>query len=385
MHTTLQALGVDPAGILRMVEKGQGLNIVLQQVPCAAANIIKQEMLAIGADAAVARGTVACRLAATDVLLMGTLKQYRRLIGRLPQQPFGLSGLASELQEVIDRQLSAPAVLRGKNCCLDLARPQVMGIINVTPDSFYDGGVAIDVDAALRQAELQIEAGADLLDIGGESTRPGSVGVTAQVELQRVLPAVKALLQNFDVPLSIDTTKATVAAAALECGADFINDISGLTFDPEMAGVVAAQAAGLFVMHTRGRPAVMQQQTDYNDLMAEIVSSLRAAIERARHAGISADHLAIDPGIGFGKSVAGNLHILRHLSELRCLGAAVLLGTSRKSFIGKVLQLPDSQQRLYGSLATVALGVANGAQIFRVHDVAATRQVVDMAWAIAQS
>lgn len=273
-------------------------------------------------------------------------------------------------------------ILRGRRHSLVLDRPRIMGILNVTPDSFSDGGRYRTVDAALFRAETMVAEGVDLIDIGGESTRPGVEEVPAELELERVAPVVEALRRSFDLPLSIDTTKSAVADATLAVGADFINDISGLSFDPDLAQKVAKHGGGLFVMHTSGRPAVMQTLTVYSDIMAEISASLSASVAQALAAGISREALAVDPGIGFGKDVDGNLEILRRLDELRVFGLPVLLGTSRKSFIGKVLNISTPDERLYGTLATVALGVAAGAAIFRVHDVRAARETALMAAAI---
>lgn len=380
--SAMTALGVDPAGIKRMAGKAQHLNVLIEAVPCGAANIIKQEMLAIGADAAVARGSVTCSRPLTDVLLMGSKKQLFSLVQRLPYQPFGLATVAQQLHSLLIHYSTYPTYLAGRDCRLEFDRPKIMGIINVTPDSFYDGGVSCSVEDALRQAELQVVAGADLLDIGGESTRPGSLSVSAQSECDRVVPIIEAIRNRFAIPISIDTTKASVAQAAMACGANFINDISGLTFDSNMAQVVAQSGAGLFVMHTRGRPDVMQQDVQYQDLVAEVILGLRSSINLAIEAGVSTDKISIDPGICFGKSVDGNLEILKRLSELRVLGYPVLLGTSRKSFIGSILNQPQPEQRLNGSLATVSVAVARGVQLFRVHDVEATRHVADMAWAM---
>ncbi len=382
---TMKNIGVDPAGVARMVGRAQWLNILIADVPCAAANILKQEMLAIGADAAVARGSVACSCSHTDVLLMATLKQFSQLVERLQCQPFGLANLASELRQLLASTPTGTSVLKGKDCCLRLDRPQVMAVLNVTPDSFYDGGRSYSVDAALRQAEQQIADGADIVDIGGESTRPGAPSVDADTELKRIMPVIEAVRSNFPIPISVDTNKAMVAARAIEAGANFINDISGLMFDAQMSEVVAACGAGLFVMHTRGCPEVMQRNTDYADLLGDVIASLRMSLEIARDAGIAGDKIAVDPGIGFGKSVAGNLEILRRLGELQCLGCPILLGTSRKSFIGTVLHQEQPQQRLFGSVATAVVGLNNGARLFRVHDVAATRQALDMAWAVGGS
>lgn len=272
--------------------------------------------------------------------------------------------------------------LVGQGCRLPLDRPLIMGILNVTPDSFSDGGAYLNHDHALRRVAEMVAEGADLIDIGGESTRPGASPVTEDEELRRVVPLIAELRRRFPVPISVDTTKSGVARAALAEGAAFINDISGLTFDAAMAEEVARAGAGLIVMHTSGRPAEMQIRTVYRDLMAEVQGALADSMARAAAAGIPRERLAVDPGIGFGKDLEGNLTLLRRLGELRDLGVPILLGTSRKSFIGRLLDLPEPRTRLAGSLATVALGVAGGASIFRVHDVRASREAAQVAWAI---
>jgi dihydropteroate synthase len=272
--------------------------------------------------------------------------------------------------------------LAGRLCRLELNCPRIMGILNVTPDSFSDGGCFLAPRAALAQARLLIEEGADLLDIGGESTRPGARPVSAEQEMDRVLPVIELLKREVSVPLSIDTTKSRVARAAVQAGAAFVNDVSGLRFDPEMASVVAESGAGLFLMHTRGRPEEMQANTRYDDLIGEITAYLQEGLALAQTAGIEVQRIAIDPGIGFGKSLAGNLEILRRLPELHRLGRPILLGTSRKSFIGTIINRPDPSQRVYGTLATVALGVAAGVRIFRVHDVGPARDAARVAFAV---
>ncbi|WP_432822743.1 dihydropteroate synthase [Trichloromonas sp.] len=375
-------IGADPAGAERMAAKMVRRLVKLSRVPCRAANVLKQEMLAVGGDAAVARGSVACSLPETDVILIGTLKQLRQLAGRLGDQPFGLRELADELRGLLARLDQVPDCLVGRSCRLSLDRPRIMGILNVTPDSFSDGGRYSSLQAALEKGRSLAQEGADIIDVGGESTRPGAQQVSAQEEIDRVVPVIEALSREVSCPLSVDTTKSVVAAAAVAAGADFINDISGLMFDPAMAAVAADNGSGLFLMHTRGRPETMQSVTRYQDLVAEVIDYLGKGIAMALQAGVSRDRLAIDPGIGFGKSVEGNLEILRRIGEFRSLGCPILLGTSRKSFIGKVLGEHDPARRLYGTLATVALGVAQGVMIHRVHDVAPARETAMLAWAI---
>jgi dihydropteroate synthase len=259
-----------------------------------------------------------------------------------------------------------------------------MGILNVTPDSFSDGGDYLAAERALRQGLRLLADGADLIDIGGESSRPGAAPVSQQEELDRVVPVIERLRNETDLPLSVDTTKSAVARAAILAGANYINDISGLRFDAGMAAVAAESGAGLFLMHTRGTPRDMQKQTAYADLLAEVTAYLRQGIDLALAAGVSPRALAIDPGIGFGKSVEGNLTLLRHLERLHELGYPVLLGTSRKNFIGRILDQDDPRRRLAGTLATLALAVDKGVQIFRVHDVRAARETLLVAWAIRE-
>jgi len=274
--------------------------------------------------------------------------------------------------------------LCGRDCLLDLSRPCIMGVLNVTPDSFSDGGCFSDPQRALEQGLAMERAGAGLLDIGGESTRPGAAAVSVAEELERVIPVIKALRRETELPISIDTNKSVVAREAMAAGANFINDISGLTFDPKMAEVATVTSAGLFLMHTRGRPEVMQQDTEYRDLRDEVLSGLQQSVDAALAAGVPCERLSVDPGIGFGKSAVGNLELIHHLADLHSLGCPILLGTSRKSFIGQVLQQDNPLERLSGTLATIALGVAQGAQIFRVHDVRPAYDAAMVAWAIRE-
>ncbi len=275
-------------------------------------------------------------------------------------------------------------VFAGRNCSLVIDRPYIVGILNVTPDSFSDGGRFMNVSEALEQSRKMAADGADMIDIGGESTRPGASQVTGQEEMDRVLPIIEALAREIDLPISIDTTKSVVAREAVAAGAGFVNDVSGLNFDPDMAKVVAETGAGLVVMHTRGRPEVMQRDTDYDDVVAEVLAGLLSSIEVATAAGVARDKIAVDPGIGFGKNVDGNLELLRRLAELTATGRPVMLGTSRKSFIGHVLGQDNPGDRLIGTVATIAIGWAGGARLFRVHDVAAARDAAMMAQAICK-
>lgn len=354
--------------------------IRLAGVPARLVAHLRQEFHALGGEVVAAAGTPA----ATDVILVGSTQMLALLRERLIGMPDGAAELAEALAALLRSLAQSPAFLVGRSCRLSLERPLIMGILNVTPDSFSDGGCYCSVASALRRGLELAAEGADLIDVGGESTRPGTTLVSAQEEMDRVLPVLEALRREVPLPLSVDTNKAAVACASMAAGAEFINDISGLRFDPGMAATVAATGAGLFLMHTRGIPEQMQQNTDYTDLLGEVVGYLHQGLTQAVAAGIPKEKLAVDPGIGFGKSVEGNLELLRRLPELQSLGRPVLLGTSRKSFIGRVVGQPDPAQRLAGTLATIALGVARGAHIFRVHDVRPAREAALMAWAVCR-
>ncbi len=256
-------------------------------------------------------------------------------------------------------------------------RTLIMGVLNVTPDSFSDGGCYLDVAAAINHAKKMVEDGADVIDIGGESSRPGASPASTEEELSRVLPVVEGIVDDVSVPVSIDTCKSAVARRALESGANIVNDITALCGDAEMAKVVAEMNAGVILMHMRGTPRTMQQLPVYGDVVSEISSWLQRRIEEAETNGVPPDKIVIDPGIGFGKTVDHNLEILRRLGEFRNLNKPVLIGTSRKSFIGKILDLPVDD-RIEGTAATVAWAIARGADMIRVHDVKTMYRVARM-------
>jgi dihydropteroate synthase len=244
-----------------------------------------------------------------------------------------------------------------------------MGVLNVTPDSFSDGGEFNTTAAALSQAQALVAAGADIIDVGGQSTRPGAEQISLEAELERVLPVVEVLRSEISVPISVDTTRATVAKASVEVGADIINDISGGTFDSQMLPTVASLGVPIVLMHIRGTPQTMQQMTDYQDVIAEISSFLAQQISIATDLGIDPEKIMIDPGIGFAKNYEQNLEILRRLRTLRSLNCPILVGVSRKSFIGRILNQPDPKARVWGTAAACCAAIFNGADILRVHDV----------------
>jgi dihydropteroate synthase len=263
-------------------------------------------------------------------------------------------------------------------------RTLVMGVLNVTPDSFSDGGKFLFPTHAVAHAEQMIREGADIIDIGGESTRPGSHFVSEEEELRRVIPVIEKLARISHVPISIDTTKPGVARAACEAGAEIINDISGLRFDLALAAVAKSMRAGLVLMHSRATPKDMQQIPFAADIFAEVVDGLRRSVAIAERSGVPRESIAIDPGIGFGKSVEQNLEIIRRLGDLSIefAGLPIVIGTSRKSFLGRLLNGAPADQRLYGTIATEVASVLNGAHIVRVHDVKAAVEAVRVAEAI---
>ncbi|MBN1253758.1 MAG: dihydropteroate synthase [Deltaproteobacteria bacterium] len=260
-------------------------------------------------------------------------------------------------------------------------RTLVMGVLNITPDSFSDGGLFLEPEAAIEHGLRMAEEGADIIDVGGESSRPGSDPVPLDEEIRRIIPVIKGLVARLQIPISVDTYKAQVAEQAVEVGAQIINDISGLHFDSQMPAVAARYDTPLIIMHIKGTPKTMQQDPSYTDVMAEVITYLREGIERIERAGADPEQVIVDPGIGFGKRAEDNLVILNRLNDLNILERPLLIGTSRKSFIGAVLDV-EVDQRMVGSLATVAVSVLRGAHIVRVHDVAPVRQAVDMVDAI---
>jgi len=260
-------------------------------------------------------------------------------------------------------------------------RPLVMGILNVTPDSFYDGGRFASPEDAI-EAALRMEAdGADIVDVGGESTRPGATSIPTETELERVLPVIAGIRERTDLLIAIDTVKAAVARAALEAGASIVNDVSALRADEAMGRTIASARAFVVLMHMRGTPKTMQDDPTYDDVVEEIAAFLAGRLRAAADAGIAEDRVFVDPGIGFGKRLRHNLELLRHLERLVELGPPIVVGVSRKSFLGRLLDLP-SDQRLEATIAADAVAVARGADVLRVHDVPEGRRTADVAFCL---
>jgi dihydropteroate synthase len=264
--------------------------------------------------------------------------------------------------------------------------PKIMGILNVTPDSFSDGGKYSVVASAIEQAEVMVADGADIIDVGGESTRPGSDPVGAEEQIRRVVPVIRAIRQlDASLAISIDTTMSMVAEAAIDAGASIINDVSAGLGDPAMLSFAASVQCPIILMHMQGTPKTMQDDPQYQDVVAEVSMFLQQRIASALAAGVEADNIAIDPGIGFGKLKRDNLQLLAHLPQLLALGYPLLLGTSRKRFMGGICNVNHPEELVTATAVTTALGVIAGVQMFRVHDVKANRQAADVAWAIKQA
>jgi len=372
----LTEIGSDASGIGIMSAKTIFTVIKLEKVSAKAANILKQTFLAKGGEVAVRRGTADLSVASSDVLICATGKQYTLALAQLKMQPWGLPDVAAAIEATLNSANVFPAreyAWPDRKLSIRPFHTLIMGILNITPDSFSDGGQFITFDAAMRQAKKLIADGADILDIGAESTRPyGAEKITAAEEKERLLPVLEKILAISPIPVSVDTYKAEVADAALKLGAHIINDIWGLQYDPDMARVIASYNAPVVVMHNRDNTVYT------NDIIADISAFLRRSIEIGVKQGIETQNIIIDPGIGFGKTPAQNLVVMSRLAEFQSLGYPMLLGTSRKKFIGEALGGLPVEDRLEGTAATVSYGISNGAHIVRVHDVKAMSRVAKM-------
>lgn len=369
----MKKLGADLNGIKLMAPKAETILLRLHGVSLKAANLLKQEMLALGGDCVLHREVSMLKIDPTDVMLIGTRRQYNGLLRKCRVQPFDLPRIGEEINQLLkdEKRRFRPWQLQAGPYFMDLqSKTWVMGILNVTPDSFSDGGKFNHLETAIEHAQQMVADGADIIDVGGESTRPGHKQVTLEEELKRVVPIVEAIRGKVNVPISVDTYKAEVARQAIEAGANIINDVWGCKRDPNMAKVAATYHVPIILMHNR-------EDTNYQDLIPDMISDIRESIQLAHEAGVPDEMIILDPGIGFAKTYEQNLEVMDRLDEFVALGYPVLLGTSRKSMIGKALQL-EVDQRLEGTGATVCLGVARGCQLVRVHDVQPIKRMVMM-------
>lgn len=366
---------VDAYGVEIMQPKADNFLIKINSVSSIAANILKQEMLSLGGDAAVSRDVLTGKVKNTDCLLIGNLCQFNRLNEKLNIQPFGLSRLAKELSDGIDNYQKDSFILDFSGTKLNLTRRTcIMGIVNLTPDSFSGDGfykdhgcLSLKKQTAIDYTEQLIKDGASIIDIGGESSRPGAKPVGVKEEIRRTIPVIKQLVKKIKVPISIDTYKLEVAKQALDNGASMVNDITGLK-NKLMAKTIAQYKAAVVIMHMQGNPRTMQKHPHYNSFMDESTIFLKKGLDLALESGIKENRIVVDPGIGFGKDLEHNLEILKKLKEFKILGQPILVGPSRKSFIGKILN-NEQKDRLVGTITSCVLAAKNGANIVRVHDV----------------
>ncbi|MCM8779055.1 MAG: dihydropteroate synthase [Candidatus Omnitrophica bacterium] len=379
----MRLMRVDKSGQRIMSGKGIFYALQIEGLEALLGNVLKQEMLSLGGEVVLPREVITGKLKKSDCILLGTLSHYRRLIDKLKLQPWGLKKLGEEINTALENIQRKAWKIQAGDYLLDLGkRTYLMGILNVTPDSFSDGGKFYNKPGeALSHALRMEEEGADIIDIGGESTRPGARPVSEDEELRRVIPVIKILNKRLKIPISIDTRKARVAKEAIEAGASMVNDVSGLRYDPEMKKVLAKYSLPVVIMHMKGTPETMQKKPEYKNLISEIIDYFKKSIKLAKDAGIREGEIIIDPGIGFGKTVEHNLIILKNLYQFKILGYPILVGTSRKSFIGKVLNL-DVDKRLPGTIASCVLAILNGANLLRVHDIKEVKQAVKLIEAI---
>ncbi len=375
----LHARGSDKSAVEMILSRGLGRALLVGPLPLDDAQTIRQAAKQAGALAVLAKTAGRADPSRAEVVIMGSADQLAATAAAVGSE------VGARIQAALQGYAAPSArLLRARDREIALGeRTLIMGIINVTPNSFSGDGVDTDPDTAIARAKQMVGDGADLLDIGGESTRPGSEPVGEEDEVARVLPVIERLSAEVDVPLSIDTYKSVVAKAALAAGAHIVNDISGLHHDENMAKVAADAGAAVCLMHIQGAPRDMQKEPKYADVIGEISDYLEEGIAAATGAGLSREQIILDPGIGFGKKLEHNLEILRRLREFRALGCPLLVGTSRKSMIGMILDLP-ADQRVEGTAATVALAIASGADVVRVHDVKEMSRVAKVADAIVR-
>lgn len=375
-------LGVHPASEKIFLYKGEILPLKLVDIRTPAANIIKQEMLACGGDCAIPAGCVVCAEERVDAILLGTRKHYARLLEKLAQMPyFGMAAVQSELEALLDPAPLQTILADGRTLTYD--RMLVMGILNITPDSFYADSRVPQLEQVLDRAGKMLEQGATILDVGGESTRPGSDAVAADEEQQRVVPVIRAIKERYpDCIISIDTYRAATAQAALAAGADIINDVTAMAGDAAMADLVVSSKAPIILMHMRGTPKDMQQNCAYKNVVTEVAAYLVQQAQMLAERGVSKDKIIFDPGIGFAKDVKQNLQLMQGLKSLTGLGYPVLLAASRKSTVASVLGGLPAEERLEGTIATSCQAVYAGAQMVRVHDVQENLRAIRMLEAI---
>lgn len=359
----ISSIGVDPKSVDIMMPKTKSYAILIKNVKSRDANIIKQGMLSAGADAACARGVIDCSVDKSDVLLFGTIKQFAYFAESAKKQTSILRNIAQSIERFNDAVNQKASSVAGKK----IKKPLVMGILNVTPDSFSDGGRFFNIDDAVNHAKQMIADGADIIDVGGESTRPGSSVISVDEQISRVVPVIKAIREFSHLPISIDANLVKVAEAAIKAGANIINDV-GAARDNGMANLSVKYDLPIIIMHMKGVPKDMQNRPYYDDCVEEITDFLRQRSSYLVKKGVATDKIIVDPGIGFGKRVEDNLAIINDLENFKQLGFTILIGLSRKSFLG-ALTGDDVDNREAQTLIADFLSVQHGADIIRVHNV----------------
>ncbi len=370
----LNTLGVSAEGIELMSPKCVHYCLKLENIDKRGANILKQDMLSLGGEAAIPWSAFSLKSEQCSVLLIGSSKHFKKLVKKLSRQPFKLNSIGAQIEQVLQNYQKDTFLFKARNKIIEINKSTaVMGAVNVTEDSFSGDGIFNQPQKAIDYALNMLAHGADIIDIGGESTRPGAQVISVNEEIRRVIPVLKGLRKKTDALISIDTYKKEVAQAVLDEGADIINDVTGTNYNPEIIPIIKKYNAGLIIMHTPNSPEKMHKPYHYDDIIAEIIAYLRNAIKKALDSGINRESIIIDPGIGFGKTVNQNFFILKNFTSFKSLGLPILAGVSRKSFIGKTLNIPESE-RLYGTCAAVTAAILNGAHIVRVHDITAIKQ-----------
>jgi dihydropteroate synthase len=369
----LGEIGVSDEEIEKIIDRFLSCTIKLEGVDTRAAHMLKSYVETLGGSLAMRREAHQFTVRDTDVILCGSRHTLQLLATRLKGEPFGLDMIGTEIAGCLS---SGNRIMSWGARTLDFGRKTyVMGILNCTPDSFYPSSRSATLKDAQKTAHEMIEAGVDIIDVGGESTRPGSDPVPQEEEIRRVIPVIQALRGGSDVMISVDTRKKEVAERALDAGADIVNDISGLRHNEDLARLVARRRVPIVLMHMRGTPKTMQKQPYYMNTISEILRELGPSVAAALAAGIEPEMIIIDPGIGFGKRIQDNLRIIKELASLKSLNFPILVGLSRKGFIGEILDKPV-ERRLIGTITANTLAVLNGANIIRVHDVADAVEMV---------
>ncbi|NLI97067.1 dihydropteroate synthase [bacterium] len=381
LESELRRLEVDESCLGIFLDKKDSFLLKIKGMLTPAANILKQTALSLGADVAVHRDVITGKVDCSDALFMGTRRQLGRVAVSLSGQPFGLAGFEKQIFTLLGNLENPPSSINLPKSALPLDRPVIMGVLNVTPDSFSDGGSYLEPSAAISRLEEMLNEGADIIDVGAESSRPGADAVSTDTQIERLNPVFE-YLKTKDIHWSIDTTSPLVAERAIKAGASIINDVSGGKV-PELWSLASRSGAAYVLMHSKGVPKTMQNDPQYDDFNEELYEFFRAKLDEINAIGLSVKKMLIDPGIGFGKRVHDNSLAIARLAELKAFGVPILVGASRKSFIGKLLGL-EVGERLEASIAASVISYLNGASILRVHDVAEHRRALDAASLISK-